>query len=79
MIKEKAKKVKNKDKQILQYFRKNHKIKKIDERDGLYIKTEFLWVHVRPSNTEPIYRIIIEGEDKGQVKKIVNDLKNLMK
>ncbi len=75
MIKDKVKNANMQEKQILQYFNKNFKLKKIDKRDGLYIKTETLWAQIRPSNTEPIHRIVIEGEDKNQVRKIFNDLK----
>ncbi len=36
----------------------------LDDRDGLKWTGERAWVHVRPSNTEPVVRIIAEAEDE---------------
>jgi phosphomannomutase len=49
---------------------------KISDKDGLRI--DFIrhqqfrggWVHLRPSNTEPVFRIIAEGKDQKQMKEI---------
>lgn len=38
----------------------------VDETDGIRIDFERSWIHVRPSNTEPILRIIAEGPDRNQ-------------
>ena len=35
------------------------------------------WVHLRPSNTEPIFRIIAEGKSKKQCEAIVNTFKTM--
>jgi phosphomannomutase len=52
---------------------------KIDTQDGIRIDWPNAWVHARPSNTEPIMRIIAEAPDRAtaeekisQVQKIVN-------
>jgi phosphomannomutase len=52
---------------------------KIDTQDGIRIDWPSAWVHARPSNTEPIMRIICEApsraeaEDRiGKVRSIVN-------
>jgi len=37
----------------------------IDRRDGVKWTGEDAWVHVRPSNTEPVVRIIAEAQDEG--------------
>ena len=37
---------------------------KIDTQDGIRIDWENSWVHARPSNTEPIMRIIAEAPDR---------------
>ena len=37
----------------------------LDDRDGLRIDFKEGWVHLRPSNTEPIARIIAEAGDEG--------------
>ena len=37
---------------------------KIDTQDGIRIDWDDAWVHARPSNTEPIMRIIAEAPDR---------------
>ncbi|HQY89533.1 MAG TPA: hypothetical protein PK402_12845, partial [Tepidisphaeraceae bacterium] len=37
---------------------------KIDTQDGIRIDWPNAWVHARPSNTEPIMRIIAEARDE---------------
>jgi phosphomannomutase len=39
--------------------------------DGVKIDFEQGWVHLRPSNTEPIIRIYAEAESKAEAKKLV--------
>ena len=43
-----------------------------DEQDGLKIIRENGWVHVRPSNTEPIVRIIAEAKSDVQAKAVAD-------
>lgn len=42
---------------------------KIDTQDGIRIDWDTSWVHARPSNTEPIMRIIAEAPDRGTAEK----------
>jgi phosphomannomutase len=42
--------------------------------DGVKIDFETGWVHLRPSNTEPIIRIYAEAETKEEAKKFVRDM-----
>jgi len=37
---------------------------RLDTSDGVRVDEGKAWVHVRPSNTEPIYRLIAEAEDE---------------
>jgi phosphomannomutase len=37
---------------------------KVDLQDGIRIDWDNSWVHARPSNTEPIMRIIAEAPDR---------------
>ena len=37
---------------------------RIDTQDGIRIDWDNAWVHARPSNTEPIMRIIAEAPDR---------------
>ena len=42
----------------------------VNYEDGVYVRGEGWWVHVRPSNTEPIIRLYAEGEVEGKVKEL---------
>jgi phosphomannomutase len=60
-------------------LKKQFASEKIDTQDGLRIDWPNAWVHARPSNTEPIMRIIAEAPDRAtadeyiaRVQKIVN-------
>jgi phosphomannomutase len=41
-----------------------------DGRDGLRLDWPDRWVHVRPSNTEPIARLIVEAPDEHQARQL---------
>jgi phosphomannomutase len=45
---------------------------KIDTQDGIRIDWPNAWVHARPSNTEPIMRIIAEAPDRAAAEAYVN-------
>jgi len=47
----------------------------IDRRDGLKWVGPDGWVHVRPSNTEPVVRIIAEAQDKAAAVEMINRVK----
>jgi phosphomannomutase len=47
----------------------------IDLTDGAKIYTQDGTLHVRPSNTEPIIRIISEGKTEESAQKLAEDLK----
>jgi phosphomannomutase len=72
-------------KKIYASVKKEFKKDKISEIDGMRIDfNEHLqfkggWVHLRPSNTEPVFRIIAEGIDQTQVKVIYNYFVKKMK
>jgi phosphomannomutase len=53
-----------------------------DTRDGLRVDMEDYWFHVRPSNTEPVLRIMAEGHEVEidlVVKKLINKIKRMAK
>ena len=66
-------------------FRADYSDEKVSEIDGMRI--DFTsegpfkggWVHLRPSNTEPIFRIIAEGVDDAQAKQIYAHFAGYMK
>jgi phosphomannomutase len=48
---------------------------KLDDSDGLRIDFDEGWLHVRPSNTEPIARVIAEATDSLTAFKLSNRVK----
>jgi len=50
-----------------------------NDLDGLKFDLDDSWIHIRPSNTEPIVRIIAESKSIEKANKLVEETKNLMK
>jgi len=50
----------------------------IDTRDGIHIRFEKSWIHIRPSNTEPIVRVYIEAESEEEGRELFNEVKKLL-
>ena len=48
----------------------------IDQRDGLKWVGQDGWVHVRPSNTEPVVRIIAEAKDEAAAAELIEKVKS---
>ena len=44
----------------------------IDTTDGIKLTFPSYWVHLRPSNTEPILRIMVEASTKEESKSIAD-------
>jgi phosphomannomutase/phosphoglucomutase len=59
----------------LKQFAKIMEDKTIDDTDGVKILMEGSWVLVRPSGTEPIYRIFAEAESQEKAKSLAEDNK----
>ena len=55
-----------------------YKEKDIDLRDGVKIKFDESWLHIRKSNTEPIIRIYTEAKSQLKCNEIIEDFKNLI-
>ncbi len=58
--------------------KKDEDVIKVETIDGVKIFTENGWVLVRPSGTEPIYRIYGESRDKSKVEKLVDYYRKLV-
>ena len=56
-------------------LKKEYANEKLDDSDGLRIDFDEGWVHVRPSNTEPIARVIAEASDSLTAYKLSNRIK----
>jgi phosphomannomutase len=50
----------------------------IDRRDGVKWTGDGVWVHVRPSNTEPVVRVIAEAQDTAAADELMNRVKALL-
>jgi phosphomannomutase len=48
-------------------------------RDGLRISTKDYWLHIRPSKTEPLVRIIGEARSKRQIEEYIKKIKSILK
>lgn len=59
---------------VLNYFRKKFSNEEIDTQDGLRITFSEGWIHLRPSNTEPIIRIVVETAKEELTTQIINEL-----
>lgn len=51
---------------------------KIDLQDGVRIDWSDRWVHVRPSNTEPILRLIAEADSQANAKQLIADTRQTL-
>ena len=68
---------------VIEKLVKRYGAEKVNTDDGLRIDFVNHWVHFRKSNTEPIIRIIVEGESQKEAEvladKYFNDIKKLLK
>ena len=48
----------------------------IDSRDGMKWTGDSAWVHVRPSNTEPVVRVIAEAQDEPTAVDLIHRVEN---
>jgi phosphomannomutase len=46
---------------------------KVNRQDGLRLDWADRWVHVRPSNTEPVVRVIAESPTEAETKQLCDD------
>jgi phosphomannomutase len=49
-----------------------------DERDGLRLSWSDRWLHVRPSGTEPIVRLIAEGPTRADAESLIAEARKLL-
>ena len=57
------------------YLEKNHKNERINTIDGLRIDYDDGWVIMRPSGTEPKFRITSESKEQSVAEKRANEFK----
>jgi len=61
-------------KAVIEKTKSLFKDQKLDFTDGVKVIFKDSWIHVRPSNTEPIIRIIAEAKTKKQAEDLANKL-----
>ncbi|MCS7299285.1 MAG: phosphoglucosamine mutase [Spirochaetia bacterium] len=78
MVKTKTNSVISKEmiKDILDKIQNNYKLVESTDIDGNWFRFDKGWLHIRPSNTEPITRIIFEGDKEfvEYTKKVIENL-----
>lgn len=76
MIKDKIEGTQEQAYRLIRQLKRKYRDKgKISLVDGLKINFDNYWIHIRPSNTEPIIRLIVEAKSQEKVKIIVRQLK----
>jgi phosphomannomutase len=60
-------------------LREHFSREKVDTQDGIRIDWERAWLHARPSNTEPIMRIIAEAPDRATADKRIQQVQEIVK
>lgn len=51
----------------------------INQEDGLRVSSQDSWIHIRPSNTEPMVRIICESKSRKKCQELINLCKTILK
>jgi phosphomannomutase/phosphoglucomutase len=64
-------------KKLAEQTKKDKNVKKIDETDGIKLYLQDGWVLMRPSGTEPIFRVYAESKDKIKAEKIAFKYKTI--
>jgi len=57
---------------VVRELRKRHTGDRVNTLDGIKIDTPDGWVHIRPSNTEPILRVTAEGRSRGDAQALLD-------
>ncbi|MBN2244962.1 MAG: phosphoglucosamine mutase [Candidatus Aminicenantes bacterium] len=78
MIKSKKKASYREGKQILNRIRQEFQGGEINVQDGLRVVYPEFWFHLRPSNTEPVVRILVESSQKQTAYEIFDRLSTLI-
>jgi phosphomannomutase len=64
--------------QIVAALKKHFDGQRIDLQDGIRVDSPDGWVHARPSNTEPIMRIIAEANDRATAERLIAQVKEVV-
>ena len=59
-------------------LKKEFATERVDTQDGIRIDWDNAWVHARPSNTEPIMRIIAEAPDRASAEQRITRVREVV-
>jgi phosphomannomutase len=71
-------KVKNRE-EVIKKLAKKYRKGNIDYLDGLTVQFKDWWFNARPSNTEPLLRLVVEAKTKNLVKEKKNEILKVIK
>jgi len=74
MIKEKVEASFREGKRIISRLSQKFRSGNVDITDGLRVEYPDFWFHVRPSNTEPVVRIIVEAKSENLAMEVLADI-----
>ncbi|MFH2002379.1 MAG: hypothetical protein ABIK28_22090 [Planctomycetota bacterium] len=58
----------------LEDVRQRFRNEEVDLTDGVRVKWPGRWLHVRASNTEPVLRVFVEGDDEESVNRLFSEM-----
>lgn len=68
---------------IMKSLKEEYRGENLDLTEGIKIMRKKLWIHIRPSNTEPVIRIISEGKTEKDAEdateEVIEKIKNFLK
>jgi len=64
-------------KTLANQIKKDKHVKQVDETDGVKVYLKDGWVLMRPSGTEPIFRVYAESKDKNKAQEIALNYKKI--
>ncbi len=63
---------------IITHLQQQYADQQIDLQDGIRIDFDNMWIHVRPSNTEPIIRVCGEATNHCDIEKLAANIRNII-
>lgn len=63
---------------LLRQLRRVYADRPISRQDGVHIDFGDAWIHVRPSNTEPVLRVMAEARTEAEARRMVDDARVLL-
>jgi len=65
--------------QVISEFERHWPQGTVDRRDGWRLDMPDWWLHIRPSNTEPVVRVIMEGRDASFVEQLSREAETILR